>query len=200
MMNDYRWHFVLGLTDASRKPDRIIPVTKNSPMQTSAHQTSYIPMNSPTPQSNDDFAPHVTVATVIEKNNRFLLVEERSGGKVVLNQPAGHLDPDEDLIQAAKRETLEETGWHVDITGVLGIQLYRSPNNGVTYHRTTFIGSPVKQEPEPQLDEGIIATVWMTAKEMQAEHNRHRSPLVMRAVEEYLKGTAYPVSMLSAHL
>lgn len=157
-------------------------------------------MKSQAPQSSVEFNPHVTVATVVERDGRFLLVEEQSGGKIVLNQPAGHLDPDENLIQAAKRETLEETGWYVDITGVLGIQLYRSPDNGVTYHRTTFVGRPLKQDPELQLDEGIVAAVWMSHQELQAAADRHRSPLVMQAVEKYLEGSCYPVSMLSSSL
>ena len=146
------------------------------------------------------FSPHVTVATVVEHEGRFLLVEERCSGNVVLNQPAGHLDPEENLIQAAIRETLEETGWHIDIIGVLGIQLYRAPSNGVTYHRTTFIGKPIRQEANAVLDEGIIDAIWMTPDELKIAQDKHRSPLVLQAVEQYLTGVCYPVSMLSTHI
>ena len=86
----------------------------------------------------DDFAPHVTVATVIENAGRFLLVEEWSSGQLVYNQPAGHLDPGETLLEAAVRETFEETGWQVELTGIVGSCLYKAPLNGETYYRTTF--------------------------------------------------------------
>ncbi|WP_017132370.1 NUDIX domain-containing protein, partial [Pseudomonas agarici] len=85
-----------------------------------------------------EWQPHITVATVVEDNGRFLLVEELQNGQVVFNQPAGHLDPDESLSEAAIRETLEETGWDVELTGVIGIYLYTAPSNGVTYQRVCF--------------------------------------------------------------
>ena len=82
-----------------------------------------------------EWKPHITVATVVEDNGRFLMVEELKGERAVLNQPAGHLDPNESLIDAAIRETLEETGYDVELTGVIGIYLYTAPSNGVTYQR-----------------------------------------------------------------
>ena len=85
-----------------------------------------------------DWKPHITVATIVEDNGRFLMVEELKSGRTVLNQPAGHLDPNETLTEAAIRETLEETGWDVQPTGVLGIYLYTAPSNGVTYQRVCF--------------------------------------------------------------
>lgn len=139
---------------------------------------------------------HVTVATVIEKDGRFLLVEERQRGRLVLNQPAGHLEPGESLVEAAIRETLEETGWTVEIQGLVGIGLYTAPSNGVTYYRTTFFGRPLSHDPERPLDTGIERALWLTPAEMQAETERLRSPMVAKAVELYLAGQRYPLSLI----
>ena len=139
---------------------------------------------------------HVTVATVIEDNGRFLLVEEQQRGRLVLNQPAGHLEPGESLIEAALRETLEETGWTVEIQGLVGVGLYTAPSNGVTYYRTTFFGRPLSHDPLRSLDTGIERALWLTPAEMQAEAERLRSPLVAKAVEHYLAGHRYPLSLI----
>jgi 8-oxo-dGTP pyrophosphatase MutT (NUDIX family) len=139
---------------------------------------------------------HVTVASVIEDNGRFLLVEERQRGQLVLNQPAGHLEPGESLIEAALRETLEETGWTVEIQGLVGVGLYTAPSNGVTYYRTTFFGRPLSHDPLRSLDTGIERALWLTPAEMQAEAERLRSPLVAKAVEHYLAGHRYPLSLI----
>ena len=144
----------------------------------------------------DEWYAHVTVATVVEKDNRFLLVEERSNGDLVINQPAGHLDPGEDLVEAAVRETLEETGWHVRVDGVLGIALYTAPNNGVTYHRTTFHATAIEHDENRELDEGIERALWMSHDEMQAASHRMRSPLVLSAVEQYRRGHHYPLDLI----
>ena len=105
-----------------------------------------------------DWKPHITVATIVEDNGRFLMVEEHKAGRNVLNQPAGHLDPNETLTEAAVRETLEETGWDVEPTGVLGIYLYTAPSNGVTYQRVCFIAKPLKHHPDYQLDDCLLYT------------------------------------------
>ncbi|KHL68431.1 MULTISPECIES: NUDIX hydrolase [Pseudomonas] len=139
---------------------------------------------------------HVTVATVIEDNGRFLLVEEQQRGRLVLNQPAGHLEPGESLIEAALRETLEETGWTVEIQGLVGVGLYTAPSNGVTYYRTTFFGRPLSHDAQRPLDTGIERALWLTPAEMQAEAERLRSPLVAKAVEHYLAGHRYPLSLI----
>ncbi len=143
-----------------------------------------------------DWYAHVTVATVIEKDDLYLLVEERADGDLVINQPAGHLDPGEDLVEAAVRETLEETGWHVRVDGVLGIALYTAPGNGVTYHRTTFHATALEQDDSRELDAGIERALWMSHAEMQAQAHRMRSPLVLSAVEQYRKGHLYPLSLI----
>lgn len=143
-----------------------------------------------------DWHAHVTVATVVEDAGRFLLVEEEKQGRLVLNQPAGHLEPGESLIEAARRETLEETAWQVEIQGVIGIGLYVAPGNGVTYYRTAFHARPLAHEPERALDADITRAVWLTLDEIRAEQVRLRSPLVLDAIEKYLDGQRYPLSMI----
>ena len=144
------------------------------------------------------FNPHVTVAAVIERDGRFLMVEEySSGGRAVINQPAGHLEADETLIEAAVRETLEETRWNVEITGLLNMNLYLSPNNGVTYHRTTFIGKAISEDLNSELDDGIIQAMWLTPAEIEARQEQHRSPIVSKAIQQYLNDPHYPLAMIS---
>ena len=141
--------------------------------------------------------PHVTVATIVELDNRFLLVEERSNGNsLVYNQPAGHLEKDESLTEAAVRETLEETGWTVEIEGIVGLGLYTSPHNQTTYHRTTFYAKPISHDPSLELDEGIVQALWMNLDEMQAASEKMRSHLVIQAVQQYQQGHRYPLSMI----
>ncbi|MCY1350601.1 Phosphatase NudJ [compost metagenome] len=142
------------------------------------------------------FTPHVTVATVVENAGRFLLVEEMAEGRAVFNQPAGHLEADESLIQAALRETLEETGWEVELTAVTGIYLYAAPSNGVTYQRVCFAARPLHQRPDAQLDEGIIAPRWLTREELAAQPERWRSELVLRCIDDYLSGERFPLSLI----
>ena len=140
--------------------------------------------------------PHVTVAAVIERDGKYLLVEERSNGNLVYNQPAGHLDPNETLEQAAVRETLEETGWHIQLDGVVGIALYESPHNGVTYHRTTFYGHAVSHDADIELDNGIQQALWLSYEEIVAASDKLRSKLVLSAIEQYRKGHKYPLSFI----
>lgn len=143
-----------------------------------------------------EWLPHVTVATVVEKNGRYLLVEEHSNGALVLNQPAGHLDENETLQQAAVRETYEETGWTVEIKALLGLSLYRSPHNNITYQRTTFIADPVSHNASLTLDDGIVRALWLTYEEVLAASQRMRSPMVIRSIEQYRNGHHYPLEMI----
>ena len=142
------------------------------------------------------FTPHVTVATVVEDQGRFLLVEEMADNSAVFNQPAGHLEADESLIQAALRETLEETGWDIELTGVVGIYLYTAPSNGVTYQRVCFAGKALQQRPDHPLDEGIIGPRWLTRDELAAQPERWRSELVLRCIDDYLSGQHFALSLI----
>ncbi|TDK23394.1 NUDIX hydrolase [Luteimonas aestuarii] len=141
--------------------------------------------------------PDVTVATVVVREGRVLCVEERAHGREVLNQPAGHLEPDESLVEAAMRETLEETGWHVTLTGFVGTYQWRAPETGRHYLRFAFAAEPVRHDPDRALDEGILRAVWMTPGELMDARDRHRSPLVWQAVSDYLAGSRHPLSLLN---
>ncbi|MDE3735209.1 MULTISPECIES: NUDIX hydrolase [Pseudomonas] len=142
--------------------------------------------------------PHITVATIIEDQGRFLLVEELAGGHAVLNQPAGHLEADETLLEAAIRETFEETGWEVELTAVTGIYLYTAPSNGVTYQRVCFAAKPLRHHPDHPLDEGIIGPRWLTRDELLTNKDRWRSHLVLRCIDDYLEGERFPLSLIRA--
>lgn len=139
------------------------------------------------------WAPHVTVATIIERDDHFLMVYEEAEGHKVYNQPAGHLDPNETLKEAAIRETLEETGWTVELTGVVGVNLYTAPSNGITYLRTTFIAKTVSHDTDRPLDTGIIEAVWLTYEELLARKDQLRSPMTLQIIEEYRAGRRFPL-------
>lgn len=140
--------------------------------------------------------PHMTVAAVIQHKQRFLLVEEEADGRIVYNQPAGHLDEGEDLLQAASRETLEETGWQFTPQELVGIYQYTSLANAVTYIRVCFSGQHDHFDPHRQLDQGIIRTVWLSREEV-ARCDSLRSPMVLRCIDDYLAGIRYPLSLLT---
>lgn len=142
------------------------------------------------------WTPHVTVATIIEQDNRYLMVYEEADGKNVYNQPAGHLDPNETLKEAAIRETLEETGWTIALTGVVGVNLYTAPSNGITYFRTTFIGKALSQDTNRPLDTGIIEAVWLSYEELVARKDQLRSPMTLQIIEEYRAGRRFPLEVV----
>ena len=141
--------------------------------------------------------PHVTVAVVVEQDGRYLMVEEKDEmvAGLVFNQPAGHLDPGEGLLEAALRETLEETGWEVELTGVVGISLATAPN-GITYYRTSFAARPVAAVNGAVLDPDIVRIHWMTYEEIVANSARMRSPLVLPTIEQFRKGHHYPLDFI----
>ena len=140
--------------------------------------------------------PHTTVAAVIEKDGKFLIVEEESEGKVVYNQPAGHLDEDESLIQAVIRETLEETAWHFKPENIIGVYQYKSPGNGTTYIRFCFSGQCNQHEPDRKLDDGIVRAIWMSYEELVREKDKLRSPMVLHCIDDYLAGKQYPLELI----
>jgi 8-oxo-dGTP pyrophosphatase MutT (NUDIX family) len=146
----------------------------------------------------DAWVPHVTVATVIEDRGRYLLVEERDkfSGELVFNQPAGHLEPAETLAGAAVRETLEETGWEIELLGILGTALYTATGNGVTYYRTTFLGKPLRQLHATPPDSGIHAVHWLEYEAIVANSARMRSPLVLASIAQHRRGLCYPLDLI----
>lgn len=138
---------------------------------------------------------HLTVAVVCEKDGQLLMVEELDNGRMVINQPAGHIEPGEPFKKAAQRETLEETGYKVNLEAVLGLSCFTS-ESGITYHRTSFFASCPEQEPNSDIDPEIHAVRWMTADEILRSDN-HRSILVAMDIERYLSGIRYPLEMIS---
>lgn len=147
------------------------------------------------------WTPNCTVATLVHHEGKFLLVEEydklSANDEPVLNQPAGHLEPDESLIEAAVRETLEETGWLVEIEAYLGLYINVAPN-GVTYHRHCFIARPLSELPDAKLDEGILAAHWLTLEELATAEaaGRFRSPMVRPCFNDFLAGKSYPLTLI----
>ncbi|MCX7098356.1 MAG: NUDIX hydrolase [Methylococcales bacterium] len=144
--------------------------------------------------------PHVTVAAVIERDNRFLLVEEHTPRGLEFNQPAGHFEKDEDLIAAVKREVHEETAWHFEPEHLISVQLWRKNPEFPTFLRVCFSGQCHSHDPNQQLDDGIVATHWLSRDEIVAQQHRLRSPLVLLSVDEYLSGQRYPLSILKSFL
>jgi 8-oxo-dGTP pyrophosphatase MutT (NUDIX family) len=137
------------------------------------------------------------VAAVVERGGHFLLVEEQDArGRLVVNQPAGHLDPGESLQQAVVRETREETAWGFLPEAVVGIYLYRSADRGVTYLRVCFSGSCTDHDPEQRLDAGVQRSLWLSRDEIAALGARARSPMVLRCTDDYLAGQRFPLQLL----
>ena len=146
-----------------------------------------------------DWKPSVTVAAVIERSGKFLLVEEDADGERVFNQPAGHWERGETLIQACAREVLEETAYHFEPRSLTGIYRWQSALNGVTYLRFAFCGDAAGFEEGRQLDHGIVRAVWLAPEEIRAVAARHRSPLVMRCIDDYLAGRRYPLELIAEY-
>lgn len=141
--------------------------------------------------------PHITVATVIENNGKFLMVQERAQGVMVFNQPAGHLELGETLAEAAIRETLEETAWQVELTAFLGIYHFKSKANGITYVRHCFIGKALELLENRALDPDIERALWLDPDTITNPQTQLRSPLVAQAVTDYYSNPHYPLSMIS---
>lgn len=142
---------------------------------------------------------HVTVATVVARDGRFLFVEETVGGRTVLNQPAGHWEAGETLVDAAVRETLEETAWEVGLTALLGTYSYEPPDLPYGFLRFAFLAEPLRHQPGRALDAGIARALWLTPAELRREAARHRSPMVQRCVDDALAGQSHPLAAV-AHL
>ena len=142
----------------------------------------------PSHHHDNAFNPDLTVATVVVRDGRLLVVEEEVHGRLVINQPAGHLEHGESLQQAAVRETLEETGWEVEPTAFIGAYQWTSTSDGRTFVRFAFVARALRHFPEQPLDAGIVRAVWLTPSELAACSERHRSPLVAAVVDDFLGG------------
>ncbi len=141
--------------------------------------------------------PHITVAAVTERDGEFLLVEECVDGSLVLNQPAGHLEDGENLLDAVIRETREESAWHFLPEAIVGIYRWRHPSNHETFIRATFCGSVSEHDPQQVLDDGIVRSVWLKYAALTNQPQNLRSPLVLRSIDDYLAGKRYSLSILS---
>jgi len=142
--------------------------------------------------------PRVTVACVVARDDRYLLVEERIRGRLVVNQPAGHLDPGETLLQAAVRETLEETAWTVRPTGLVTVYQWRKPGGGEQFLRFTFAAEALSHDPDRALDTGIERALWLDERELDSDRYVMRSPMVRRSIADYRRRAPMPLDVLSA--
>jgi len=147
--------------------------------------------------SNTVWKPHVVVAAVAEQDGRFLLVEEMTDAGILFNQPAGHLEEHESLLDAVRREMFEETAHHFEPEALLGVYHWRHPTKDRTYLRFAFTGVITGFDPTARLDEGILRTVWMTPAEIAEARMRHRSPFVDQCVTDYLSGRRFPLNLIN---
>ena len=154
--------------------------------------TSEPTLELPTTDGNVD----ITVAAVIESERRYLLVEERAGGRLVFNQPAGHVEPGEALLDAVIREAREESGFEFTPTAVLGIYHWHSAAEQRTYLRIAFCGPAVPPSAPPVLDDGIVATHWLSREQVLGNQQRLRSPIVLRCIDDHMAGARFPLSCL----
>lgn len=138
---------------------------------------------------------HLTVATIVERDGQFLMVKETKNGRQVINQPAGHVEPGEDIQAAAIRETFEETGWTVELSGFLGILTSYNETSGITYYRLGFAAKAVAFNPEAVIDPDIDYALWMSYEEIQQNLEQLRSPGVISCLEDYLAGRIFPMEI-----
>ncbi len=141
--------------------------------------------------------PDITVAAVVVRDGRFLIVEERIGGRVVFNQPAGHVERGERLLQAVIRETLEETAWTFEPAALLGAYLWQPPRATRPTLRFAFIGTVTGHDPSRVLDHPVLAAHWMSRSQLEAEPARLRSPLVLRCVDDFMAGQRQPLAAVA---
>ena len=138
---------------------------------------------------------HLTVATIVEREGQFLMVKETKFGRQVINQPAGHVEPGEDIQAAALRETLEETGWHVELTGFLGFLTSFNETSGITYYRLAFAAKPLEFDRAAVIDPDIDYALWMSYEEIQQNLEQLRSPGVISCLDDYLAKRVFPMEI-----
>jgi 8-oxo-dGTP pyrophosphatase MutT (NUDIX family) len=143
---------------------------------------------------------HLTVATVVERDSTFLMVRETIDGEQVINQPAGHVEPGEDVMAAALRETMEETGWEVAITGFLGFSNAMSPTTGITYYRLVFVAEALNFNADAEIDNDIDSAEWMTLDEIKDPTNKPRSEMVHQAIDDFISGRVFSLEMFRNRL
>lgn len=152
-------------------------------------------------QTNQSLNPyptlHVTASSVLEKDGRFLLVEEVANGRTVINQPSGHVEERESPIDATVRETMEETGWLYQPSAIVGIYFYYQSTTNITYQRICFTGKLIRHDTDHPLDSVIIQPLWLTRDELALQIHRIRSPMVMRCVDDYLAGKRYDLKLIT---
>ena len=141
--------------------------------------------------------PNVTVAAIIERDGKFLLVEEETDEGIRFNQPAGHLECEEALTDAVVREALEETGYAFVPKYLVGIYNWRHPNKDITYLRFAFSGDIAGHDAQRKLDAGILGARWLSLDEIRANADQHRSPLILRCIEDWQAGKRYPLELIT---
>lgn len=146
-----------------------------------------------------DITARITVASIVPRDDRFLMVSEQQGAELVLNQPAGHWELNETLVQAAQRETLEETCWQTEVTDFLGFGFYTAAHNGVTYCRANFLARPESLRSELARDADIVDVHWLSYAEIIAQRDKLRSPLVLQGIENYRASVRYPLDIIYHH-
>lgn len=140
--------------------------------------------------------PNVVVAAIVEREGRFLLVEEEADGRPVFNQPAGHLDEGESLLNAVRRETWEETAWRIEPTALVGVYRWPKPDSDITFLRFCFAARAVSHDPTAVLDKEILRAVWLAPTQIEALGERVRSPLVLRCLRDYQAGRRFDLAIL----
>lgn len=156
-------------------------------------------VSEPMQENANEWAPRVTVSAVLEKDGRFLVVEETVRGRDVINNPAGHLEDNETLLEAVIREVREETGCDFEPRGITGVYLWKTPKGDRSFLRVNFFGECLAENPTAELDDGIIRALWLSRDELLARSEQLRSPMVLGCIDDYLAGKRYPLELL-AHM